>query len=112
MTALMPTVLLFEPHFVLRRTVAAAARQLGIAEVHEAATLHAANKLARLQRYDMVIVALDGAPVADIDAFARRCNAGRVIGLHAPGSSVNCAAVSDTLHKPLKVKSLLGYLKT
>ncbi|MDZ5456884.1 ANTAR domain-containing protein [Azohydromonas lata] len=110
MTALMPTVLLFEPHFVLRRTVAAAARQLGIAEVHEAATLHAADRLAQLQRYDFVIVALDGAPVADIEAFAKRCNAGRVIGMQAPGLPVSCAGVSDTLHKPLKVKSLLSYL--
>ncbi|WP_157271341.1 hypothetical protein [Azohydromonas aeria] len=108
----MPTVLLFEPQFVLRRTVAAAARHLGMAQVHEAATLQAAVRMASQQRYDLAILAFDGASMAEVEAFARSCNAGRVIGLIPAGSdTVPCTGMSCTLRKPLKVRELLQHLQ-
>lgn len=111
MTAPLPTVLLYEPQFVARRTVAAAARQLGIADVHEAATLQAAFRLAGQHRYDLALVAMEGEPIGELERFAQACNARRIVGVDAAGASTACAGMSGVLRKPLKVKELLAFIK-
>lgn len=122
MSAPLPTVLLYEPQFVLRRTVAAAARQLGLADVHEAATLQAAFRLAGQRAFDLAVVALDADPPAELRRFAQACGAARLVGLDAPGASSPTAATTAAisagdaagvplvLHRPLKVKELLRHL--
>lgn len=51
--------LLVEPQFVLRRTVSTMARQMGLAEVQEAATTAQAARLLGEQRFDGLLIALD-----------------------------------------------------
>lgn len=59
-SAPLPQVLLVEPQFVLRRTVAAVARELGIAQVHEAASHEAAGRLLADIRFDALVLDIDG----------------------------------------------------
>lgn len=51
--------LIVEPQFVLRRTVSTMARQMGLAEVQEAATTALAGRLLGEQRFDGLLIALD-----------------------------------------------------
>lgn len=51
--------LLVEPQFVLRRTVSTMAREMGLAEVQEAATTALAGRLLDEQRFDGLLIALD-----------------------------------------------------
>lgn len=53
--------LLVQPQFLLRRTVAAVARELGLAQVLEAATLEGALRVAQGQRIDGLLIDLDEA---------------------------------------------------
>ncbi|WP_046116069.1 response regulator [Aquincola tertiaricarbonis] len=55
----LPQVLLVEPQFVLRRTVATVARELGIAQVHEAASHEAAARLLADLRFDALVLDID-----------------------------------------------------
>lgn len=55
----LPHVLLVEPQFVLRRTVATVARDLGIAQVHEAASHEAAGRLLADIRFDALVLDID-----------------------------------------------------
>ena len=51
--------LLVEPQFVLRRTVATMAREMGLAEVHEATSAALAERLLFERRFDALLIALD-----------------------------------------------------
>lgn len=51
--------LIIEPQFVLRRTVSTMAREMGLAEVQEAATTALAGRLLDEQRFDGLLIALD-----------------------------------------------------
>lgn len=51
--------LIVEPQFVLRRTVSTMARQMGLAEVDEAATVAMAGRLLFERRFDGLLIALD-----------------------------------------------------
>lgn len=57
--AALPQVLLVEPQFVLRRTVATVACELGIAQVHEAASHEAAGRLLADIRFDALVLDID-----------------------------------------------------
>lgn len=54
-----PRLLLVEPQFVMRRTVATMARDLRLADVQEATSAAAAEKLLADQRFDGLLIALD-----------------------------------------------------
>lgn len=51
--------LLVEPQFLFRRTVAAVARDLRLATIHEATTLAAAERLMATTSFDALILSLD-----------------------------------------------------
>jgi len=51
-------ILLVEPNFMLRRTVALSARDLDVADVHEAASYEAALRMLGLRRFDGLLLAM------------------------------------------------------
>lgn len=51
--------LLVEPQFVLRRTVATMAREMGLADVQEATSPALAERLLHERRFDALLIALD-----------------------------------------------------
>lgn len=51
--------LLVEPEALLRRTVSLTARTLGLGQVHEAATIPAAQKMLRERRFHGAVIAID-----------------------------------------------------
>ena len=51
--------LLVEPQFVLRRTVATMAREMGLADVQEATSAALAERLLFERRFDALLIALD-----------------------------------------------------
>lgn len=53
------SVLVLEPDFLLRRTVAGVVRELGLARMHEAASVDLARRLLGTERVDALLVALD-----------------------------------------------------
>lgn len=54
--------LLVEPETLLRRTVSLTARTLGMANIHEAASLTAAHRLLREQQFHGAVIAIDSDP--------------------------------------------------
>lgn len=52
-------VLLVEPQAMLRRTVALTARSLGMAQIHEAASIALARQILRQRPFDGAIIAVD-----------------------------------------------------
>ncbi|GAB2844646.1 hypothetical protein GCM10027277_10640 [Pseudoduganella ginsengisoli] len=52
-------VLLVEPQAMLRRTVALTARSLGLAHIHEAASMALARQILRQRPFDGAIIAID-----------------------------------------------------
>lgn len=52
-------VLLVEPQAMLRRTVALTARSLGLAQIHEAASMALARQVLRQRPFDGAIIAID-----------------------------------------------------
>ncbi len=57
--------LLVEPEDMLRRTVSLTARSLGMAEIDEAASVQAAQRLLRQRRYRGAVIAIDTGTVHD-----------------------------------------------
>jgi len=111
MSSALPRVLLVEPQFVLRRTVATVARDLRLADVDEAATLGAAEHLAQTQRYDGVVLSSGAAPDA-ADALARlvaQTRATRGLLLLAPAHA-EPATPHAVLRRPVNVKALVKLL--
>lgn len=107
----LPRVLLVEPQFVLRRTLAAVARDMQLADVQEAASFGAAERLAGLQRYDVVVLASDAASDsgAALATLAATAGAGRALLLLAPGHP-EPVTPHPVLRKPVNVKALLQLL--
>lgn len=116
-----PVLLLLEPFSVLRQTVAMVARDLGIAEVVQAASLESAVQLMETRRFDACIVGV--AEDRREMALIQRLRAGT---LQAPASTpvavttAGCDAgmilalkdlqVSRIVLKPFKVKTILETL--
>jgi len=110
--------LLVEPQFVMRRTVATMARQMGLADVDEATSTAVAERLLVERRYDAVLIALDD----DGEALEllRRLRAGEAahpsdvpVAATAPACDVELALrlkqldVCRLLLKPFKVRGML-----
>ena len=62
--------LLVEPESMLRRTVALTARSLGLADIHEAASITAAGQMLRQQAFEGAIISIDAPANAATDAAA------------------------------------------
>jgi AmiR/NasT family two-component response regulator len=111
-------VLLVEPNFVLRRTIVVAARELGVAEIEEASSYAAAERVLAGGTWDAVIVTLDdddrGLSLLEaargratperqsvaLGAVVERADPGRVAALQA-------LRVRRVILKPFRVKQIL-----
>lgn len=113
-----PTLLIVEPHTMLRRTVVGVARELQLADVHEASSVVAAARLMRSTRFDALIIALDDEGeavelVSRIRTGESRCPPDMAVAVFSTGCSAGAAMqlkrleVRRVLLKPYKVKSVL-----
>lgn len=113
-----PRLLLVEPQFVMRRTVATMARDLRLADVQEATSAAAAEKLLADQRFDGLLIALDDE--GDALELVRRVRAGASaqptdlpVAATAAACDVELALklkqldVRRLLIKPFKVRGML-----
>lgn len=117
----LPTLLLFEPYFVLRHTVAAVARDLQLADVVEATTLDGATALLEQRRFDACLMSvaddrqelgllqrLRGGGLATqsetpVAVITEKCDAGLILTLRE-------MQISRIVLKPFKVKVVLETL--
>ncbi|WP_157270951.1 response regulator [Azohydromonas aeria] len=115
----LPKILLLEPQLVLRRTVASVTRQLGLAEIHEAADVDAASALLQAHRYDAALVDLD--PAGKAAAWMGRLHAERMslplIVMHSQADGrlpdeAKLRGVQACLRKPIKARDLILALKS
>lgn len=110
--------LLIEPQFVLRRTVATMAREMGLADVQEATSPAQAERMLFERRFDALLVALD----EDGEALEllRKLRAGQTpqpSGLPAAATATGCDVelalrlkqldILRLLLKPFKVRGML-----
>lgn len=94
--------LLLEPQYVLRRTVALMARDMGLADVQEATTPAVAERLLQERRFDAMLVAIDddGAALE----LVRQVRAGSTA--QTPGIPVAATAASCNVELALRLKQL------
>nr|WP_286197962.1 response regulator [Variovorax boronicumulans] len=117
--ARLPTVLLVEPQFVMRRTIVAVARELALVEFHEASSVARALPLLQARRFGGMVVDLDDGN--DALTLLERLRAGEfacrpdlpVIALSLPtspaaSSRLDAVRPLRTLDKPFKVRELLS----
>lgn len=115
-----PLLLLIEPDFMVRRTIAVVARDLDIADIHETSGSDAAASLLASAAYDGVLVCIDDHGYALIE----RLRAGSTLcGARTPVAvTMNTCGVQDVhrlrdldvdqvLLRPFKVKALLQALQ-
>jgi CheY-like chemotaxis protein len=113
-----PALLIVEPDFLLRRTVAGVVRELALAEVHEATGVEAATRQLAEQPFEALLLALDddgaaiellrrlrrGAlrspPALPVAVTATACDAGLALRLKE-------LDVKRVLLKPFKVKGVI-----
>lgn len=113
--------LLVEPQFVLRRTVSTMAREMGLADVVEATSIAAAERLLYEQRFDALLVALDDEGGAL--ELVRRVRAGQSsqpadlpVAMMAPACDLALATrvrqldICRLLLKPFKVRGMLDLI--
>ncbi len=118
MTTPLPRILLVEPQFVLRRTIAMVARDLGVVDFHEASNVGRAQTLLASEAYDGLVLDLAEAPQAmelldDLrqGKFATPLDV-PVVVLATDGKSVEAAhlqalGVACVLAKPVRISDLL-----
>ncbi|RZJ13094.1 MAG: response regulator [Rubrivivax sp.] len=94
--------LLLEPHFVMRRTVATLARDMGLADVREATSAAVAEKLLHERRFDAFLLALD--EEGESLELLRRLRAGET--LQPTDLPVAVTATSCDLDLALRMKQL------
>lgn len=119
MTAPLPRILLIEPQFVLRRTIAMVARDLGMVDFHEASNVGRARTL--LAGGPFAGLVLDLAEGAQAMALLDELRQGRfatardarVVVLATDGKPVDAArlqalGVTCVLEKPVRISDLLS----
>lgn len=110
--------LLVEPQFVLRRTVAVMARDLGLGDVQEATSTAVAEKLLFERRFDALLIAIDDN--GDALQLLRRLRSGNTsqpVDLPVAATAAACDVelalrlkeldVCRLLLKPFKVRGVL-----
>jgi len=103
-----PTVLLLEPQFVMRRTVATVARQLGLAEIEEVTTHEAALRRMKEARFDALLADIgDGLPGVALVQQVRDGGTGCPAGLPIAVMAGHCDAGTIALFKTLEVRRIM-----
>ena len=119
MTAPLPRVLLVEPQFVLRRTIAMVARDLGMVDFYEASNVGRARTLFAADALDRLVLDVqEGAQVMELLSDLRRGRFAtppdvRVVVLATDGKPVDEArlqalGVTRVLGKPVRISDLLA----
>jgi len=116
-------VLLVEPQAMLRRTVALTARSLGMAQIHEAASIALARQILRQRPFDGAIIAVDdGDAVHDLGLLDQVRGGDSASSPHMPIAVMadNCTGeqlaqlkqrqVARVIVKPFRAKILLEAL--
>jgi DNA-binding NarL/FixJ family response regulator len=116
------SLLLLEPYSVLRQTVASVARDLDLADIHQAMSFEAAERLLRFRRFDGCVLAIgeehreielirsvreghsESVPTTPVAVMTGECDAGMVLVLRE-------LHVSRVLLKPFKVKTILETIR-
>lgn len=110
--------LLVEPHFLVRRTVSAVARDMRLADPKEVTTIEAAESLVALYKFDALFISLDE-QVAALELMSRvrsggtKCAADTPIAVTAGACDTALALrlkeldVQRLLLRPFKVKGFL-----
>lgn len=119
MTASLPRILLIEPQFVLRRTIAMVARDLGVVDFHEASNVDRARTLLVGDVYDGLVLDLaEGALAMELLNDLRQGKfstppGAPVVVLVADGGSaealhLQALGVAGVLAKPVRISNLLS----
>lgn len=112
-----PRLLIVEPQFVARRTIALSAAKLGLGKVDEATSLGMAKEKLLGRRYNTVVLALDAGPPAEVKLLLAACKPARVIGVSDPGHAAAAEwmvgeGLTDILDRPARVKEMLRMVST
>jgi len=118
MNAPLPRILLVEPQFVLRRTIAMVARDLGMLDFHEASSVGRARTLLAAEAYAGLVLDLsEGAPALALLQALRQGQLATLpsvwaIALSTSGQAVDTArlqalGVARALDKPVRISDLL-----
>jgi CheY-like chemotaxis protein len=121
MSAAPKRVLLVEPHFVMRNTVANVARQLRLAEIHEATHHEAALRMLKTDVYDALLTDLgDGLAGVELVQQVREghtlCDRDLPVAVMTLGLDLETVALIKALDvrrimiKPFKVKTAVEVL--
>jgi DNA-binding response OmpR family regulator len=94
--------LLVEPQFVLRRTVALLARDMGLADVQEATSPAVAGRLLGERRFDALLVAVDDE--GEALELMRRVRAGEIA--HPANVPIAATAASCDVELALRMREL------
>ena len=122
-TPALPSVLLVEPQFVLRRTIVTVARELALVEFHEATSVDRALRLLGSRRFvGMVLDLGDGADAMTLleelrkGAFASVPRMPVIVMTSEPGkpdeTTLQPLWPIDVLRKPFKIGALLESVRT
>jgi hypothetical protein len=100
--------LLLEPQFLLRRTVAAVAREMRLADSQETTTVEAAARLLGLQAFDALFLSLDEESAA-LDLLSRVRNGDTLCAVDIPiaVTAASCDTALALRLKHLDVRRLL-----
>jgi hypothetical protein len=115
--AVLPQLLVVEPDFLLRRTVAGVVREMRLAQVHEATTVeHAARDIAAAPFLNALLISLD-AEGAALQLLGQLHDGGRIAALSVAVTAETCDAglalrlreldVRRVLLKPFRVKGIV-----
>lgn len=116
---MLPRVLLVEPQFVLRRTIAIVARDLGMVDFHEASNVARARTLLATGTYEGLVLDLEEGPQAlDLLSDVRQGKTGhprdlKIIVLAADlppieASRLQELGIGSVMKKPVRITELLN----
>ncbi|CAN5219530.1 hypothetical protein BH11PSE10_BH11PSE10_14870 [soil metagenome] len=100
--------LLVDPHSLFRRTVAAVARELNLADVHEASSHDAARQLLHSQHFDALMLDIgESVSALAIVQDVRSGGTGSAAAMPIAMTAESCDLATLTLFKQLQVRRIM-----